>query len=487
MSGELYIGGRWREGRGAELVSTDPAGGAEVWRGATAAATDVFEAVAAALKAFRPWADALLDDRIAAIRRYRDVLEARAPDYAADLSRETGKPLWETRAELGSMIAKVEVSIAAQAERAGWREAATGFGRAVLRHRPHGVMAVLGPFNFPGHLPNGHIVPALLAGDTVVFKPSEETPLAGRRMAEAFEAAGLPPGVFNLVQGGRETGSDLLKQPIDGLLFTGSARAGAHFRRAFVDRVEVILALELGGNNPLIVWDDADPQAAAAIAVQSAYVTTGQRCSCARRLILPRGAAGDRVVDAIVALAERLTLGAWDAAQEPFMGPLISARAATGAQADVERLIYGGARALLPFHRPDGLGEAFVTPALLDVTGAAPPDEEIFAPVLQVTRADGFDHAISLANATRYGLSAGLVSDDDALWRRFLDRSRAGVVNRNRPTTGAAGNMPFGGLGASGDHRPSAYYAADYCAYPVASFEAERAVDITAEIRGLKP
>ena len=263
----------------------------------------MFEAVAAALKALRPWADAPLDDRIAAVRRYKAVLEARAPEYAADISRETGKPLWETKAELGSMIAKVEVSIAAQAERAGSREAATGFGRAVLRHRPHGVMAVLGPFNFPGHLPNGHIVPALLAGDTVVFKPSEETPAGtGRRMAEAFEAAGFPPGVFNLVQGGRETGSDLLKQPIDGLLFTGSARAGAHFRRAFVDRVEVILALELGGNNPLIVWDDADPRAAAAIAVQSAYVTTGQRCSCARRLILPRGAAGDQVVDAIVAL-----------------------------------------------------------------------------------------------------------------------------------------------------------------------------------------
>ncbi len=486
MSGELYIGGRWREGRGEALVSTDPATGAQVWSGATAAGTDVFEAVAAALKAFRPWADAPLDDRIAAMRRYRSVLEAGAPQFAADISRETGKPLWETKAELGSMIAKVEVSIAAQAERAGLREAATGFGRAVLRHRPHGVMAVLGPFNFPGHLPNGHIVPALLAGDTVVFKPSEETPLAGRRMAEAFEAAGLPPGVFNLVQGGRDTGADLIKQPIDGLLFTGSARAGAHFRRAFVDRVEVILALELGGNNPLIVWDDADPQAAAAIAVQSAYVTTGQRCSCARRLILPRGAAGDEVIEAIEALAQRLTIGAWDGSPEPFMGPLISARAATSAARDVQRLISAGARPLLPFRQPDGLGEAFVTPALLDVTGTAPPDEEIFAPVLQVTRADDFDHALSLANATRYGLASGLVSDDDALWRRFLDHSRAGVVNRNRPTTGAAGNMPFGGLGASGDHRPSAYYAADYCAYPVASFEAARAVDTTGEIRGLK-
>ena len=486
MSAELYIGGRWREGRGADLVSTDPATGEALWRGRTADPSDAFEAVSAALKAFRPWADAPLEARVMAVRRYKAALEARAPQFAADLSRETGKPLWETRAELGSMIAKVEVSIAAQAERAGRRETATAFGRAVLRHRPHGVMAVLGPFNFPGHLPNGHIVPALLAGDVVVFKPSEETPLAGRRMAEAWADAGLPDGVFNLLQGGRESGAALLDQPIDGLLFTGSARAGAHFRRQFVDRVEVILALELGGNNPLVVWDDADPGAAAAIAVQSAFVTTGQRCSCARRLILPRGPAGDRVLEATLALARRLIIGPWTASPEPYMGPLISAGAATAARTEVERLEAAGARTLLPFARPDDLGAAFVSPALLDVTGVAAPDEEIFAPVLQVIRVDGFEEAIAAANATRYGLAAGLVSDDEAKWRLFLDRSRAGVVNRNRPTTGAAANMPFGGLGASGDHRPSAYYAADYCAYPVASFEAERALDTTGEIKGLK-
>ena len=485
MSGDLYIGGRWREGRGDTLVSTDPATGEEVWRGATANGADAFDAAAAAAGAFRRWADAPLEDRVAAVRRYKAALQARAAEFAADLSRETGKPLWETRAELGSMIAKIEVSIAAQAERAGSREAATGFGRAVLRHRPHGVMAVLGPFNFPGHLPNGHIVPALLAGDTVVFKPSEETPLAGRRMAEAWAEAALPDGVFNLIQGGRETGAALLDQPIDGLLFTGSARAGAQFRRQFVDRVEVMLALELGGNNPLIVWDDADAEAAAAIAVQSAYVTTGQRCSCARRLIVPQGGAGERIVEAIAALASGLAVGPWDGTLEPFMGPLISPRAAAAARAEVGRLIAAGARPILPFGRPVGLGEAFVTPALLDVTGVAAPDEEIFAPVLQVIRVADFDEAIAVANATRYGLAAGLVSDDDEKWRLYLNRSRAGVVNRNRPTTGAAGNMPFGGLGASGDHRPSAFYAADYCAYPVASFEADRAVDTTGEIRGL--
>jgi len=481
MTASLFIDGAWRAGGGANLVSTDPATGAEVWAGVSADATDVAAAVLAARRAFQPWADLALEDRVAAVRRYKSALEDRAEAMAKDFSRETGKPLWETKTEIASMMAKVDVSITARAERAGERAAATTFGQAVLRHRPHGVMAVLGPFNFPGHLPNGHIVPALLAGDTVVFKPSEETPLAAQWMIQAFEAAGFPPGVVNLVQGGRETGAALLDQPIDGLLFTGSAEAGAVFRRQFVDRPEVILALELGGDNPLIVWGDVDPEAAAAVIVQSAFITTGQRCSCARRLILPEGSAGDRIVGATAALAKRLRIGAWDGANEPFMGPLISARAAVGASARVQALIARGGHEILPFD----VEGAFVTPAMVEATGIETPDQEIFAPVLQVRRAADFDGAIALANATRFGLSAGLIAEDEALWRRFVQRSRAGVVNWNRPTTGAASNMPFGGLGASGNHRPSAYYAADYCAYPVASFEAPRPTFAPGDIKGL--
>jgi succinylglutamic semialdehyde dehydrogenase len=344
-------------------------------------------------------------------------------------------------------------------------------------------MAVLGPFNFPGHLPNGHIVPALLAGDTVVFKPSEETPLAGQLMVEALEAAGVPAGVINLVQGGRETGQALINQEIDGLLFTGSAAAGAFFRRHFADRPDVILALELGGNNPLVVWDAHDAEAVAALVVQSAFITTGQRCSCARRLIVPDDAFGRSVIEATAALADRLTIGPWNAEGEAFMGPLISARAANATRAVAETM--GGER-IRSLGAVEGLSEAFVTPGIVDVTGVDTPDEELFAPWLQVRRVGSFDNALKAANATRYGLSAGLISGEAKRWDQFLNRIRAGVVNWNRPTTGAAGSMPFGGLGASGNHRPSAYYAADYCAYPVASFEAEAVADTVKDIKGLR-
>jgi succinylglutamic semialdehyde dehydrogenase len=483
MSRGLFINGAWRPGQGPALTSIDPATGAPVWEGATATPSDVADAVAAARAAFQDWADRPRAERIEAMRRYKAALDARKGPMAQAISRETGKALWETTAELGSMMGKVDASIAAYDERTGVRETATAFGRAVLRHRPHGVMAVLGPFNFPGHLPNGHIVPALLAGDTVVFKPSEETPWTGELMIEALEAADLPRGVVNLVQGGKETGAALIDQHIDGLLFTGSGAAGAHFRRHFADRPDVILALELGGNNPLVVWDAADAEAVAALVVQSSFITTGQRCSCARRLIVPEGHEGEAIIEAVAALADRLIAGPWDGATEPFMGPLISSRAANGARRAAAAL---GGTVIRQARAVEGLSEAFITPGVIDVSHHETPDEEIFAPIIQVRRAATFDGALALANDTRYGLSAGLISDDPARWERFQQRIRAGVVNWNRPTTGAAGTAPFGGLGASGNHRPSAYYAADYCAYPVASFEADAVLPTVGEIKGLR-
>lgn len=488
MSGELFIGGRWRQGAGPRFESVDPATGSVVWSGAGASAGDAADAVAAARAAFDDWAERPFQERADVLLRYKAVLLERAGAYAEAISRETGKALWETRAELASMAGKVDISIRAYGERTGERRADTGFGRAVLRHKPHGVAAVLGPYNFPGHLPNGHIVPALLAGDTIVFKPSEETPLVGRLLVEALEAAGLPAGVVNLIQGGRDVGAALLDQPIDALLFTGSAAAGAHFKKRFADDDHVLLALELGGNNPLIVWNADDIEAAASLVVQSAFVTTGQRCSCARRLIVPEGVHGDAVMDAVAAFADRLIVGPWNGADEPYMGPLISVRAAAQAAERTNAMTALGARVVRPFGRAEGATDAFVRPAVLDVTGVGGlPDEEVFAPVLQVRRAADFDQAVLFANTTRYGLSAGLISDDEARWQRFLVRSRAGVVNWNRPTTGAAGDMPFGGLGRSGNHRPSAYYAADYCAYPVASFEADGVRSVLPEMKGVRP
>jgi len=477
MRTDLFIDGQWRPGRGARFSSHDPASGDKVWDGAAADAEDVAEAMAAARLAAPAWSRRPQEDRAAIARAFAQVIERRKEEIARLISREMGKVLWDSRGEVAAMIGKIEISIRAQAERAGAREEKAPFGAMALSHHPHGVLAVFGPFNFPGHLPNGHIVPALLAGNCVLFKPSELTPSVGALMVECWEEAGLPAGVLNLLQGAHETGAALLDAPgLNGVLFTGSAHTGALIHRKFAGRPDVMLALELGGNNPLIVWPPVDAKAAANLVAHSAFATSGQRCSCARRLIVPEGAAGDAIISAVADLATRLLVGPADATPEPFLGPVVNAHAADRAVKFEQALVAMGGKPIVPVKR-DG---AFVHPAIIDVTGLAPPDEELFGPVLQVYRVKDFDHALDLANATRFGLAGGLISDDPALWARVKDELRVGVLNWNRPTTGASGAMPFGGPGLSGSLRPSAYYAADYVAYPVATQASEKAAPIAA-------
>ncbi|TDV11639.1 succinylglutamate-semialdehyde dehydrogenase [Paraburkholderia caballeronis] len=472
---ELFIDGQWRAASGAPFVSRNPGSGDMVWSGHAASAGDVDRSVHAARRAFGGWSQLPLDTRCDIVRRFAALVNERKERLAVAIGRETGKPLWEARTEAASMAAKVEISIQAYAERTGEKRAAMADGVAVLRHRPHGVVAVFGPYNFPGHLPNGHIVPALIAGNTVVFKPSELAPDVARVTVEIWRDAGLPDGVLNLVQGERDTGVALAShRQIDGLFFTGSSNTGTTLHRQFGGRPEIVLALEMGGNNPLVVAPLEDLDAAVHHTIQSAFLSAGQRCTCARRILVPNDAFGDRFVERFVDVTSRIAVGAYDAEPQPFMGAVISARAAAKLVDAQRQLIERGARALLAMEqREPSLG--FVSPAVLDVTGVADlPDEEHFGPLAQVIRYTTFDDAIARANDTAYGLSAGLLADDETRWTQFRREIRAGIVNWNRPTNGASSAAPFGGAGRSGNHRPSAYYAADYCAYPMASVESER-------------
>jgi succinylglutamic semialdehyde dehydrogenase len=469
---ELFIDGQWRAASGPAFASHNPGTGATVWSGKAATAEDVDRAVKAARRAFGEWSLTPLETRCEIARRFAALVAERKEELAQAIGRETGKPLWEARTEAASMAAKVAISIAAYGERTGEKRTPMADGVAVLRHRPHGVVAVFGPYNFPGHLPNGHIVPALIAGNAVVFKPSELAPDVARVTLEIWREAGLPAGVLNLVQGERDTGIALANhRQIDGLFFTGSSDTGTLLHRQFGGRPEIVLALEMGGNNPLVVAPVEDIDAAVHHTIQSAFLSAGQRCTCARRILVPSGAFGDRFLARFVEVSERITVGEYDADPQPFMGAVISARAAAKLVAAQSMLLERGARALLPMTQRDAsLG--FVSPAIVDVTGVRGlPDEEHFGPLAQVIRYTDFAEAIAEANDTAFGLSAGLLADDGRLWQRFSREIRAGIVNWNRPTNGASSGAPFGGTGRSGNHRPSAYYAADYCAYPMASVE----------------
>lgn len=467
-----FINGAWLAGSGAELVTIDPSTGRQTWSSKESTAEDVERAVQAARAAFDGWSMTSLDERIALCTRFRDLLKENAEDLARTIAEEVGKPLWEARTEVTTMANKVDISVQAYGARTGETAAKVADGNAVLRHRPHGVFGVFGPYNFPGHLPNGHIVPALIAGNTVVFKPSEYAPRTAVKTVQLWEKAGLPAGVINLVNGGRDTGVALGRNAgLDGVLFTGSCQTGVALHKQFGGQPGKMLALEMGGNNPLVVWDVKDVDAAVHHAVMSAFISAGQRCTCARRLVVEDSAAGAAFVQRLVQVASTLTVGPSDAEPQPFMGPVVSsAVAARLVQAQADMVAKGG-KTLLQMKQLDP-NAGFVTAGIVDVTDATGiPDEEWFGPLLQIIRVKDFGAAVKVANATEFGLAAALLSNDEALWKQFSAQARAGIVNWNRPTTGAASSAPFGGVGKSGNHRPSAYYAADYCAYPVASIE----------------
>jgi len=455
------------------LVSTSPATGETIWSGEIG---DSAAEVAAARAAWPAWAAHSHAYRIEAVRRFANVVRAKEAEFAELIARETGKPLWEARTEVNAVVNKVEVSVEAYAERTPQRKMEAALSNKIaVRHKPHGVLAVLGPFNFPAHLPNGHIVPALIAGNAVVFKPSEKTPATGAMLVRCFHEAGIPEGVVRLLVGGVDQGRSLASQPgIDGLLFTGSARAGRALHKQFAETPQKILALELGGNNPLVVWHAKDIEPAAIIAVQSAYLTAGQRCTGARRLIVEDGKEAP-LLDAICAIIDRIRVDEPFAEPQPFMGPVIDNAAADQVQEQWLDLMMKGGKPLRRLDRPFE-ERPYLTPGLIDVTDVAErADEEIFGPVLQVIRVADFDAAIDEANNTRFGLAASLVGGTPELYNNFWANVRAGVINWNKPTNGAPSNAPFGGIGLSGNHRPSAFYAADYCAYPVTSSEADRA------------
>ncbi|AYV21171.1 succinylglutamate-semialdehyde dehydrogenase [Vibrio mediterranei] len=471
-----WIAGNWVAGQGDTFQSLSPYNNQTIWEGQSATAQQVESAVSAARQAFVEWKKRPFEEREAIVLSFAEKVKERSEDIAIAIAKETGKPLWETRTEAGAMAGKIAISIRAYHQRTGETQREAAGNQIILRHRPLGVMAVFGPYNFPGHLPNGHIVPALLAGNTVVFKPSEQTPLVGELAMKLWEEVGLPPGVINLLQGGKETGIALAdSKGIDGVLFTGSANTGHILHRQFAGQPGKMLALEMGGNNPLVISEDfGDIDAAVYTILQSAYISAGQRCTCARRLYVPFGQKGDQLVERLISAIGKIRIDEPFAEPAPFMGSQISEQAADHIIAAQAELLKLGGKSLVEAKR---LQAAFVTPALIDATNIEQlPDEEYFGPLLQLVRYETLPQAVELANDTRFGLSAGLISQSDEEWQYFVDHIRAGIVNRNRQLTGASGDAPFGGPGASGNLRPSAFYAADYCAYPMASMEGDNTV-----------
>ena len=456
----------------AEIASFAPATGKEVWRGKV---SDIDACVDRARRAWPVWAAQPLSNRIELMRRFANEVRKENDKLIKAISKETGKPRWEASAEVEAVVNQVEVAVRAYAERTAQRKFDSALqGSMAVRHKPHGAIAVISPFNSPAEIPAAHIVAALIGGNAVLFKPSEKTPATGEIIMRCFHKAGVSAAVVQMVVGGPAEGQALISnEGVDGVLFTGSAHTGIAINRRLAARPDKLVSLGMGGNNPIVVWDTPKITDAAALVVQSAFTSAGQRCTSARRLII-KNSMFDAMMDEIKKLSERIIIGKPDDDPAPFMGPVIDNQAADGLTESFLYLLSNGGKAIKHLVRLDD-NLPFLTPAIIDTTNMAErPDVELFGPILQVIRVDDFDQAIAEANNTRFGLVASLVGGNPQEYNRFWANVRTGLVNWNRATTAVTSAAPFGGIGLSGNHRPAGYYAADSCAYPVASAEMEQ-------------
>ena len=494
IAGRNLINGNWIEATPSSLESRKPASSATIlWRGGSDP-SHIDAAIAAARAALPTWSAWPFEQRAKVLRSFKALAIKHEAALTSLIRDEVGKPTWDAKAEAQLLAAKVDITLdasnpGAPLARVGGFEVAiapTRTGRCWFR--PHGVMAVVGPFNFPAHLPNGHIVPALAMGNTIVFKPSDKAPAVGEFLAALFHEAlaehGAPPGVLNLVQGGADIASKLVSHDnIDGVLFTGSWPVGRRIMEANLDRPGRLLALEMGGSNAAVVMDDADLRQAAIECVRSAFITAGQRCTCTRRLIIHEAVAA-RLIPAICKAASALIIASPDSDHPVFMGPLISDAARSSALSSIHSLARAGGELLVEPRAIDGPSTRqspgwYMSPGVMRVERFVPfthgsagthagSDIEIFAPFLRISVVPSLEEAIAQVNATSFGLAASIFTRSRAHADRFMQEARAGCVNWNTGTAGASSKLPFGGLGHSGNHRPAGAFSLDYCAYPVA-------------------
>ncbi|MDE1915211.1 MAG: aldehyde dehydrogenase family protein [Sphingomonadales bacterium] len=453
------------------IVSLEPASGARLWSGPV---SDIDACIAAARAAWPRWALTPLTDRMELARRTGREMRRVAPDLADLLARETGVPLWEAHGEVEAAIARVDVFLRAQGERCAQRRHDNGIaGVTATRHKPHGVLAVISPCAQPLLAPFCQILPALVAGNVVVFKPSEKAPAIGEALTNCLLRGGMPQGAIQMVTGGPEHGRALaLHEAIDGLLFAGSSPVGLALARKYAQRPDRMLRLDMGGNNPIVVWDTLLIEQAAMLIVQSAFAGAGQRNTAARRLII-HDTLAEPMLAAVKKLTDRIICGGPFDDPAPYMGPVCDLASADGLTESFIWLMSNGGHPIRHMSRGD-TDLPFVTPGIIDVTDMTErPDVELFGPLLQVIRVGDFDEAIALANDTQFGLCAALVGGNEQLYGQFWTQIRAGLIHWNKPTTIDLATTPMGGLGLSGNLRAGGTYAADSCAIPIASAETE--------------
>jgi aldehyde dehydrogenase (NAD+) len=452
-----FIGGEWADSRSSRTVpNLNPADTRQVLGEVPLSGADeAIAAVEAAQRAFPAWRATPAPQRGAMLYRAWQILQREKEELARILSREEGKTVKESLGELQRTTNILEYTAAEGRRLVGETiPSELPFNFCYTVRQPLGVVACITPWNFPVAIPIWKIAPALVAGNTVVFKPATLTPETAAAVVSIFERAGAPKGVLNLVLGsGSEAGAAILAHPaVRAVSFTGSNEVGSHIYGRAAQRM-IRAQCEMGGKNPLVVMADADLDTAADAAAQGAFGSTGQRCTATSRVVV-EGALADRFVEALAAKASKLRVG--DPLQDGVdMGPAVDdAQLQTDlryieiGKAEGARLVRGGGR----LQDGDLAHGHFVEPTVFDRVSPSMriAQEEIFGPVVSVIRVGSFEEAMAAANGVRYGLSSSIFTTDASRVFRFVDEIETGIVHINSGTPGGEAHVPFGGTKATG-------------------------------------
>jgi succinylglutamic semialdehyde dehydrogenase len=443
----------------------------------------VDDAVASASKAFKTWSHLSVAERTEYINRLSEIFLSKKEEFAETISRETGKPLWETRGEAGAIVGKIKITLEHSLKLVADEKIENALPNVdgVVRFRPKGVMSVIGPFNFPAHLPNGHIVPALLTGNTVVFKPSDKTPFTGQLMAQCYEEAKFPPGVFNLVQGKAESGKRLVShKDVHGVLFTGSYDVGLRIKQDTISQYWKTLALEMGGKNTSVIWKDAPLEKAVYESLMGGFLSAGQRCSCTS-IIFVHEDIYDSFLSKFYAAAKKIKIGHWSE-EGNFMGPLISEESVEKYATFQQIALREGAECIMRGKKLELEHQGnYVSPSIYAMSEYKSDSvyltQEIFGPNVAVIKVNNLEKTFDDINSSHFGLVSSIFTKDKAIYEQAYKTLNVGLLNWNRTTNGASSRLPFGGTKKSGNDRPSAHHAVYYCTTPMASLEDYSSID----------
>jgi succinylglutamic semialdehyde dehydrogenase len=498
-----YFNGQFSHPRGLDSLSTaqerivkkSPADlSLSLWEGGVYY-DHIEKVIESALKGQETWRKLSFDERINYLKKYQQIIRSQKDEIAQALALEVGKPLWEAKTEAAALDSKVSVTINDSLERIKTqtiKDVMPSIDGHVI-YKPLGPCLVIGPFNFPCHLANGQILAALMAGNSIIFKPSEKTIYSAQLMIECFHQAGFPEGVINFINGTGATASKLTSDKrIRGVFFTGSRPVGLKILENTYKDLNKLVALELGGKNSSIIHHDTNISHALPELLRACFLTTGQRCTSTSMILIHRKIEQE-FISQFKSLTQRIRVGhPLSSSPEVFMGPLIDAQA--------EKLYFD----FCNYAQADG-AEVIVSPQKLDVGHegyyvspsihyAKKPNlsgkfiqEEIFGPNCFFIPYDDIDEAIHIANSTDYGLAASVFTRNSEIYHRCLRDIDAGLINLNRSTVGASARLPFGGVKNSGNHRPAAVSMIDHCVSALASLETlDDTSSLVSDVIGLK-